>query len=149
MTELKQIAENALEDLELAKRSLGQLEALLYAISVDESLSPHVRNLIDLGWNAACDAANLASCHCEEITKDLSDYAPQNQQAGNVARIPLKEFAKGRQHVAAQELGVQQAAISKAIRVGRDIYVTRHADGSITATEVRAFPSSTVGGEEQ
>ena len=73
-----------------------------------------------------------------------SEPAPQNLQRENVARIPLKEFAKGRQHIAAQELGVQQAAISKAIRVGREIFVTRHEDGSVSATEVRPFPSVTV-----
>ncbi|WP_353954818.1 Cro/CI family transcriptional regulator [Pseudomonas siliginis] len=78
-----------------------------------------------------------------------SEPAPQNTQYEKEARIPLKEFAKGRQHVAAQELGVQQAAISKAIRVGREIYVTPHADGSYTATEVRAFPSSTAWEGEQ
>ncbi|QXZ16076.1 hypothetical protein KVQ82_09255 [Pseudomonas sp. AO-1] len=86
MTELKQIAENALENLEPAMRSLEQLEAPLYAVSADESLSPPVRNLIDWGGNAACDAANLASCHCGETVKDLNDCAPPTARSENVAR---------------------------------------------------------------
>ena len=36
-----------------------------------------------------------------------------------------------------------QGALSKAIRRGRDIYVTQHVDGSCTAEEVRSFPSQT------
>ena len=78
--------------------------------------------------------------------KELGESAPQIPQPENVARIPLAEFAKGRQHIAARELGVQQAAISKALRVGREIFVNRHADGTVTATEVRPFPCITVEG---
>lgn len=140
MTELKQIAENALEDLELAKRSLGQLEALLCAISAEESLSPHVRNLIDLGWFAACDAANLASCHCEEIVKELTDCAPQNPQYENVARIPLANFASGQHAAVAKRLGMTQGSLSKAIREGRVIFVTETAAGELLAVEEKAFP---------
>jgi hypothetical protein len=140
MTALKQIAENALEDLELAKRSLGQLGALLYAISADESLSPHVRNLIDLGWSAACDAANLASCHREEIVKDLNDCAPQTSQYENVARISLTDFASGRHASVAKRLGMTQGSLSKAIREGRAIFVTETAAGELLAVEEKAFP---------
>lgn len=59
-------------------------------------------------------------------------------------RIHIKEFAveKG-QAEAARLLGMTQGGLSKAIRVGRDIFVTRHADGSYTAEEVRPFPSQT------
>ena len=78
--------------------------------------------------------------------KVLGESAPQNTQPENVARISLAEFAKGRQHIAERELGVQQGAISKALRVGREIFVTRHADGTVTATEVRPFPCITVEG---
>ncbi|MBM9487007.1 hypothetical protein JBE38_13835 [Pseudomonas sp. ICBG1301] len=63
-----------------------------------------------------------------------------------MARVPLAEFAKGRQRIAARELGVTQVAISKALGVGREIFVTRHHDGSVTATEVRPFPGPKVGG---
>ena len=76
----------------------------------------------------------------------LGESAPQNAQYENVARIPLDEFAKGRQRIAARELGVTQVAISKAIGSGREIFVTRHADGTVTATEVRPFPCITVEG---
>ena len=75
-----------------------------------------------------------------------TEPAPRFEIAENVARISLAEFAKGRQHIAERELGVQQGAISKALRVGREIFVTRHADGTVTATEVRPFPCSTVEG---
>ncbi|WP_309295587.1 Cro/CI family transcriptional regulator [Pseudomonas parakoreensis] len=140
---IQDIAHDAHEDLGSAHIALSRIESLLYSTLSDKTMSPHIRNLVHIAWNLACDAANTADVDFEAISKALSDCAPQGPQFENVARIPLKEFAKGRQHAAAQELGVQQAAISKAIRVGREIYVTRHADGSITATEVRAFPSST------
>lgn len=78
--------------------------------------------------------------------KQLGESAPQNAQYENVARIPLGEFAKGRQSIAARELGVTQVAISKAIGAGREIFVTRHADGTVTGTETRPFPSVTVEG---
>lgn len=79
--------------------------------------------------------------------KELGDAepAPRFDTCKNVAGTPLAEFAKGRQRIAARELGIQQAAISKAIRVGREIYVTRHADNSVTATEIRPFPSPVTG----
>ncbi|WP_426113594.1 Cro/CI family transcriptional regulator [Pseudomonas sp. DSP3-2-2] len=38
-------------------------------------------------------------------------------------------------------LGVTQGALSKAIRVGRDVVVTQCDDGSFTAQESRPFPS--------
>lgn len=57
-------------------------------------------------------------------------------------RIPLNEFATERGQVqAASLLGMTQGALSKALRVGRSIYVTEHDDGTLTAEEVRPFPS--------
>lgn len=38
-------------------------------------------------------------------------------------------------------LGLTQGALNKALRVGRDIYVTENADGTYSAEEVKAFPS--------
>ena len=57
-------------------------------------------------------------------------------------RIHIKQFAidKG-QAEAARLLGMTQGGLSKAIRVGRDIFVTQQSDGSYTAEEVRPFPS--------
>ncbi|WP_443190938.1 Cro/CI family transcriptional regulator [Pseudomonas indica] len=57
-------------------------------------------------------------------------------------RIPLNEFAseKGQVHAAAL-LGMSQGALSKALRVGRAVFVTEHADGSFSAEETRPFPS--------
>lgn len=57
-------------------------------------------------------------------------------------RIPLNDFATERGQVqAASLLGMTQGALSKALRVGRSIYVTEHDDGTLTAEEVRPFPS--------
>lgn len=57
-------------------------------------------------------------------------------------RIPLSEFAKEHGHTkAAQILGCTQGGLSKAIRVGRDVYVTIDKDGTVTAQEQRPFPS--------
>ncbi|WP_426224886.1 Cro/CI family transcriptional regulator [Pseudomonas sp. DSP3-2-3] len=57
-------------------------------------------------------------------------------------RIPLTEFAAEHGHTkAAKMLGVTQGALSKAIRVGRDVVVTQCDDGSFTAQESRPFPS--------
>jgi hypothetical protein len=59
-----------------------------------------------------------------------------------MTRIHIKQFAidKG-QAEAARLLGITQGGLSKAILVGRDIFVTQHPDGSYTAEEVRPFPS--------
>lgn len=57
-------------------------------------------------------------------------------------RITLTEFAKEHGHTtAAQMLGCTQGALSKAIRVGRDVFVTLEEDGSLSAQERRPFPS--------
>lgn len=83
---LQEIAHDALEDLEVAKRHLGQLESLLYAAGADKGISTHIRNLIDIGWSLACDGANLASCSCEEIGLALGNCATQNAEFENVSR---------------------------------------------------------------
>lgn len=60
-------------------------------------------------------------------------------------RVHIKEFAnKLGQTEAAILLGMTQGGLSKAIRVGRDVYVTRQEDGTYTAEEVRPFPSQTI-----
>lgn len=62
-----------------------------------------------------------------------------------MTRIHITQFAleKG-QAEAARLLDMTQGGLSKAIRVGRDIYVTQHSDGSYTAEEVRPFPSQAI-----
>lgn len=58
-----------------------------------------------------------------------------------MSRISLSAFAaKHGQQEAAEKLGVTQGALSKAIRVGRTVYITVLPDGSCTAKEVRPFP---------
>ncbi|TRO14362.1 hypothetical protein EQ836_07775 [Ectopseudomonas mendocina] len=57
-------------------------------------------------------------------------------------RIPLGEFAKKHGHTRAAELlGCTQGALSKAIRVGREVHVTEHEDGTYSAEELKPFPS--------
>jgi hypothetical protein len=59
-----------------------------------------------------------------------------------VSSIQLKDFARERgQPEAAMLLGVTQGALSKAIRVGRNIAVIPNPDGSYSAEETRPFPS--------
>lgn len=61
-----------------------------------------------------------------------------------MSSIQLKEFARERgQPEAAMLLGVTQGALSKAIRVGRNISVIPNPDGSYSAEETRPFPSRT------
>ncbi|EBW4243769.1 Cro/Cl family transcriptional regulator [Salmonella enterica subsp. enterica serovar Brunei] len=58
-------------------------------------------------------------------------------------RMTLADYAKIHgQAKAANDFGVIQCAISKAIRAGRNIIVTVNADGSVIGEEVRPFPSN-------
>lgn len=57
-------------------------------------------------------------------------------------RITLSEFAAEKGQVTAAKLiGMRQSSLSKALSVGRAVYVTEHDDGTFTAEEVRPFPS--------
>jgi hypothetical protein len=59
-----------------------------------------------------------------------------------VSTLHLRDFAKDRgQPEAASLLGLTQGALSKAIRVGRNILVTYETDGTFTAEERRPFPA--------
>ncbi|WP_395599574.1 Cro/CI family transcriptional regulator [Pseudomonas sp. A1437] len=56
--------------------------------------------------------------------------------------IPLSSFVQGRsQEEAAKSLGASQAAICKALKTGRIIFVTEEPSGSFTAIELKGFPS--------
>lgn len=58
-------------------------------------------------------------------------------------RIKLKEYAmRFGQTKTAQDLGVYQSAIFKAISSRRDITVIVHEDGSVSAEELKPFPSN-------
>jgi hypothetical protein len=62
-----------------------------------------------------------------------------------MSRIPLQEFAREYgQTKAATLLGLTQGSLNKALRVGRDVYVTKHEDGSFSAEELRPFPSQSI-----
>ena len=57
-------------------------------------------------------------------------------------RISLNDYvADVGQQKAAEQLGVSQGAISKAIRTGRMIFVERIGDQEVRAEEVKPFPS--------
>jgi len=59
-----------------------------------------------------------------------------------VKKFPLTDYVRDKgQANAAAELGMHQTAISKALRAGRKVIVTQMPDGTITAEEVRPFPS--------
>ncbi len=57
-------------------------------------------------------------------------------------RIKLKDYAsRFGQTKAAKDLGVYQSAIFKAISSKRDITVIVHDDGTVSAEELKPFPS--------
>lgn len=57
-------------------------------------------------------------------------------------RITLSDFAAEKGQVTAAKLiGMRQSSLSKALSVGRAVYVTEHDDGTFTAEELRPFPS--------
>lgn len=59
-----------------------------------------------------------------------------------MGRKHLKDFAAEHgQTKAADLLGMAQGSLNKALRLGRAVYVTEHADGTYTAEEIRPFPS--------
>lgn len=59
-----------------------------------------------------------------------------------MSRMSLAEYAKIHgQAKTANDFGVIQCAVSKAIRSGRDIFVIIQQDGSVKGEEVRPFPS--------
>ncbi|MCX9065098.1 Cro/CI family transcriptional regulator [Citrobacter portucalensis] len=58
-------------------------------------------------------------------------------------KISLAEYVNEVGQVkAADAIGVHQTAISKAIRVGRQIFINRLPDGKVKAEEIRSFPHS-------
>lgn len=146
LTAATDIAGEAIFSLGAARKNFAEFEALFRAIGSAAEEHSDLAKLARLGEFSAMDHGNGYDCLREEYELRLEKCTPQNTQPENVARIPLAEFAKRRQHAAALELGVQQAAISKALRVGREIFVTRNPDGTVTAIEVRPFPCVTVEG---
>jgi len=59
-----------------------------------------------------------------------------------MSRMTLADYAKIHgQAKTANDFGVIQCAISKAIRSGRDIFVIIQEDGKIRGEEVRPFPA--------
>ena len=58
-------------------------------------------------------------------------------------RVNLADYVDAHgQAKTAEAIGVTQGAISKALRVGRNIFINLHPDGKIEAEERRPFPST-------
>lgn len=143
---LDQIAHEALDNLETAKRALNHLETVLFIAEGMASKEPRLQSLLNLAWFYAVDAANLASCHAEDIGDALIAFAPQkatsaNRGADQDGSISLADFAKGRQIAAAKQLGITQQALNTALKLNRQIQVKVFDGGRVTAVEVKAFPS--------
>ncbi|MDU4154371.1 Cro/CI family transcriptional regulator [Phytobacter diazotrophicus] len=57
-------------------------------------------------------------------------------------KLTLREFAEQVGQVkAASKLGIRQSAISKALRLKRNIFVEVNPDGTVKAEEVKPFPT--------
>lgn len=153
--QLETIAQDATFQVQCAMCQIDWLRGVLHVLE---------DRLKNAGDSHGANVANLAIYNADDWHNGLDDQvgtlekriesagaAPQNavdtlRGATNPERLPLAEFARGRQHEAARDLGVQQAAISKEIRVGRAVFVTRMADGSYSAIEEKPFPSPRFGG---
>lgn len=155
MSEQPKIAEDVTPLIDCAREQLNWLRSVLHVL--EERLrgqgDKHGALVANLAIHNADDWHNYLGGEHESLTKRIEAAlgAPQkmiseNCGAADSIRLPLDEFARGRQDAAAKDLGVRQAAISKALRVGRTIFVTRHADGSFSAFEEKPFPSQRFGG---
>lgn len=82
----QEIALDAHDYLGGAQIVLSKLESLLYAALAEKTMSPHARNLIDIGWNLACEAASTTASDYEAIGNALKSCAPQNTESKNIVR---------------------------------------------------------------
>ena len=78
LNRIDKIAHESLDNLETTKRALNHLETVLFIAEGMASKEPRLQSLLNLAWFHAVDAANLASCHAEEIGNALMAFAPQN-----------------------------------------------------------------------
>lgn len=154
MDQLETIAQDATFQVQCAICQIDWLRGVLHVLEdrLKNAGDKHGANVANLAIYNADDWHNALDDQRETLEKRIESAcsAPRNavepvRGATNSERLPLADFARGRQHEAARDLGVQQAAISKAIRVGRAVFVTRMADGSYSATEEKPFPSPRFG----
>ncbi|MHB2053371.1 Cro/CI family transcriptional regulator [Pseudomonas sp. VEM90] len=154
MDQLETIAQDATFQVQCAMCQIDWLRGVLHVLEdrLKNAGDKHGANVANLAIYNADDWHNALDDQRETLEKRIESArsAPRNavepvRGATNSERLPLADFARGRQHEAARDLGVQQAAISKAIRVGRAVFVTRMADGSYSATEEKPFPSPRFG----
>lgn len=138
------IAAEAQFQLSVAKEKLDWVLALASAIELDLEHGLGKRSAALAGLASYLGDTGFASMDDDiDAFRKIAELeaAPQNTNLENVARIPLVEFSKGRQSEAGVDLGVSQAAINKALQIGREIYVMANGDGSFSAFEVKPFPS--------
>lgn len=154
MDQLETIAQDATFQVQCAMCQIDWLRGVLHVLEdrLKNAGDKHGANVANLAIYNADDWHSALDDQRETLEKRIESAcsAPRNavepvRGATNSERLPLADFARGRQHEAARDLGVQQAAISKAIRVGRAVFVTRMADGSYSATEEKPFPSPRFG----
>lgn len=148
MNEQKQIAQDAIFQIACAMEQIDWLRGVLYVLrdQLDRRNDHQYSKVADLALYNADDWHNQLDCELKTLEARTEtafggiSAALIAPEAKTLGRIPLAEFAKGRQHEIATRLGVRQSAISKAIREGRAIFVTEEACGQLLAVEEKAFP---------
>nr|WP_314486938.1 hypothetical protein [uncultured Pseudomonas sp.] len=74
---IQEVAHDALEDLGSAQAFLSKLKSPLFVtLANSEGMNPHIRNLVSIAWEVACDGANTVDCSREEINAALAGCAP-------------------------------------------------------------------------
>lgn len=136
------IADDVLDLLRVAVENIRHMEALFGAIKNDHKHGNHANTwqLADLGAYLGYDRGNY---HESQISRAQSDLAVVERDAPSPKQdqrpIPLVEYANGRQAAVGAQLGLSQTAINKAMRGNRAIFITEHADGTLSAVEHKAF----------
>lgn len=148
MSDQKRIAEDATFQIACAMQHIDFLRSVLYVLRdrLDEQESnKQYATVAELAIFNADDWHNQLDVERETLEKRTevafpANSAPRMDNDEFVARIPLAEFSKGRQDFAGAVLGISKAAVSQALKAGRDIYVTPKPDGSFGAFEMKPFP---------
>ena len=125
----RQIAHDALDHLEMAKRQLQHLETVLFIAQGIAAEIPRLESLLNLGWFYAADAANVGSCNAEEIAQQLMHPGPRNADVANRGArltgadlgqriLAAREHASLGQDELAKLVGLEQTSISQ-LETGR------------------------------
>lgn len=157
MNNQQRIAEDATFQIACAMQHIDFLRSVLYVLRdrLDEQESNRqYATVAELAIFNADDWHNQLDVERETLEKRTSEAsaastAPQKTTDEFVVRIPLAEFSKGRQAFAGSALGISMAAVSQALKAGRDIYVTPKPDGSFSAFEMKPFPGRNLAEADQ